>query len=143
MADQKMIQDVRVNIRTDMSKSFFRNLRTDGSPFGYRFGYNEYTDEMQFEGVFDGQLSRFITKVDIQTDGSIDLEKPLVISGNEVRQFKYDEENDAIKITDSDGVEGAIIYDNRPFMNRKGLSDDFIRMRLSYIGGFSNGAMEL
>ncbi len=143
MADQMEIHQTRMQLVHNPRKSFFRNLRTSASPFGFRVNFNEYTDIIRFFGVFDGSLKYFYSKVNFSTDGKVNLETPLKIGGKEVRQFTLNKQNDTFEISDSNGVTGQILYDTRPFMNRQGLADLFQSIGFSYIGGFGTNAGDL
>ena len=137
LEEQRVIHSIRLKLVHNKEKSFFRNLRTDASPYGYRFSFNQYSDEATFFGVVDGALAPFTTKVIINGDGTVDLAEPLNIGGAFVKQFTYDEVNDAFIISGSDGVSGSVSYDNQPFITLK-TADLFISFRFSYINDNSH-----
>lgn len=140
MAAQRVIHSVRMKLAHNPEKSYFRNLRTTTLPYGYKFTFNKYNDEVSFFGPFNGSLGTFTTKAIISGDGKVKLEQPLDLGGVFIRELSYNDQFDAFVISDSDGIEGAIIYDTAPAFTLNGLTDYFLSWSYSNVMKYSSKA---
>jgi len=137
MVELTEIHQIRKKLVRDMSQSFFRNLVFTALADKYSFEFDQYKDEVTFTGVSDGKIVSFKTKIEITREGKVILQDPLVVDGKQIREFLFVEEDNTLVITDSDGLEGSVMYDRAPAFTVTGIADFFLSNNMNFASEYS------
>ncbi len=134
LKEQQVIHKVRTKLANDPEKSYFRNLRVNGLPYGFKFSFNIYNDEASFFGPMNGGLGTFTTIVAINGNGTVTLNEPLDLGGVFIREFVLNEADDMFVITKDEVISGAgaILYDNAPPFTMNGIAS-FVAGQIGFL----------
>ncbi|WP_461640495.1 DUF4302 domain-containing protein [Labilibaculum euxinus] len=120
-------------MRTDETKSFFRNLELTS---GEKYGYSCIDNKVTFKYIEKEKVVIFESEVNMNNDGFV-LTTPFVIDGKSISEFEYDSTTGNFSIINADGVDGGINYDVAPAFTVKGVVDQFLDINFKSIIDYS------
>lgn len=141
------IQDIKRGMARDGSKPYFRNLHLDDLESGLAFDYVTGSNMMTFKGVLGGSTNvvTFGTKVTVKPNGEVVLDNPfnVVETGKFIRSMHFDLETKVLKVSDSDGWKGEVVYENKPAFESVGLAKLFSSWTYCFASRYSNAMIDL